>query len=90
MNCKIVRANIDDVWLKERGRWRPGIGPGARRTASISCPGCGQVQTLSGHDIAADGTVTPSVVCHYSDDCGFHEYITLEGWSEYLQEKLSN
>lgn len=27
--------------------------------------------------VAHDGTVSPSVVC----DCGFHEFIRLEGWT---------
>ncbi len=31
------------------------------------------------HTIAPDGTVSPSVVCP-AKDCGFHEFIKLEGW----------
>ncbi len=31
------------------------------------------------HTIAPDGTVSPSVVCPVKD-CGFHEFIKLEGW----------
>lgn len=72
----IPRGAPGDTWLTEGG-WRPGRADG-RRTASMACPGCGKVASLSGHEIAADGTVTPSVACAY--DCGFHEYVQLEGW----------
>lgn len=46
------------------------------KKATFTCPNCKQVGTLIDHDIADDGTVTPSVVC----DCGFHEWIYLVGW----------
>ncbi len=33
------------------------------------------------HQIADDGTVSPSVVCdHPPDGCGFHQFIILEDW----------
>jgi hypothetical protein len=32
------------------------------------------------HEIAADGTVTPSVVCTESG-CDFHDFVRLEGWA---------
>ena len=38
------------------------------------------------HSIAADGTVSPSVVCTY-DGCDFHEFITLEGWDQVSEPK---
>lgn len=59
------------------GTWK-GLGTPNGRSASFTCPN-GHVGTLSDHDIAADGSVTPSVVCSY-DGCDFHEYIQLEGW----------
>lgn len=46
-------------------------------SAVISCPGCGVVGSLDeSHDVHADGTVQPSVVC----TCGFHDFIVLEGY----------
>lgn len=60
------------------GTWK-GLKTPEARSASFSCPTCGKLGTLSDHQIAADGTVTPSVVCSY--DCGFHEWIMLEGWT---------
>jgi hypothetical protein len=34
---------------------------------------------LTGHRIAADGGVYPSVVCQ-APGCGYHEYVRLLGW----------
>ena len=70
--------------LEQEGQWRGGTrdesdGQGPKRTANVSCPGCGRVASLSGHTIREDGTVAPSVV--YPFDCGFHDYIVLVGWS---------
>ncbi len=48
------------------------------RTARIRCPGCGEFGSLENHEIAADGSVSPSVVC--PTDCGFHELVKLENW----------
>lgn len=48
-------------------------------TARIGCPGCGQSGILD-HEIADDGTVTPSIQCP-GDDCGYHETgCVLTGW----------
>ena len=82
----ITKAEPSDVWLKVPGQWRPcnllparsSLEP-TQRTANVSCPTCGQVASLSGHSIAADGMVTPSLVCPYPG-CTFHEYVKLEGW----------
>lgn len=41
------------------------------------CPKCrGMGDLTETHEIASDGTVSPSVVC----DCGFHDLVKLEGW----------
>jgi hypothetical protein len=45
----------------------------------LTCPLCG-LQSLLDHEIAADGTVTPSVVCPGGTSCTWHEVIKLEGW----------
>ena len=48
-------------------------------SAVITCPGCGVRGSLSAtHDVHPDGVVQPSVLC----ECGFHEFITLEGYDE--------
>lgn len=49
------------------------------RTAIVSCPGCGKIQSLSKHAIAEDGIVIPSLACHF--ECGFHDWVKLESWS---------
>lgn len=50
------------------------------KTAALSCPNCGQAASLIDHDIASDGTVSPSVVCPMAE-CGFHDMVQLIGWS---------
>lgn len=49
------------------------------KKASFVCPNCEELGSLAGHTIAADGAVTPSVVCSYM--CGFHEFIRLNEWN---------
>lgn len=61
------------------GTWKGVVSNGPRK-AFFSCPTCGRLGSLIDHEIADDGTVTPSVVCSY--DCGFHEYIVLKDWNE--------
>lgn len=60
------------------GQWWPW--PTAKRV-TVWCPDCGNAATLD-HDIADDGTVSPSLVCPHvkHDACGFHEFVKLEGW----------
>lgn len=59
------------------------------RYITFSCPDCGglgnignlsQAKFGSGHKVAPDGTVTPSVVCPY-DECGFHDHVRLADWA---------
>jgi hypothetical protein len=45
----------------------------------VACPGCGLMAMLD-HEVAADGTVTPSLDCP-EQRCAFHEWVRLEGWS---------
>lgn len=72
-------------WIYHHVCESEGIGPFVLH----ECPN-GHVGTLrhlhsgQGHAIAADGTVSPSVVCSYPvegvEGCGFHDFIQLEGW----------
>lgn len=41
----------------------------------------GHIGSLDDHEIASDGTVSPSVVCQ-REGCNFHEFIKLEGWNQ--------
>lgn len=50
-----------------------------RFKAELTCP-YGHGMTLKGHTVAANGLVSPSVVCH-SGRCSFHEFVSLQGWS---------
>lgn len=47
-------------------------------SASIHCPHCDFKYYLD-HEIASDGTVTPSVQCP-TPGCAFHDHVRLEGW----------
>jgi hypothetical protein len=60
--------NTWSLWQLSSGRY----------SVVTRCPN-GHIGTLD-HDIAADGTVTPSVVCQ-RDGCNYHEFIKLDGWS---------
>lgn len=50
-----------------------------RFKASITCPR-GHSLTLKAHSVAANGLVSPSVVCP-AEGCDFHELVRLEGWN---------
>lgn len=68
------------------GEFPPGTWRAIKRdgvpSANLACPRCGYRAGLghgTNHEIAPDGTVSPSVVCD-TPSCSFHEYIKLEGW----------
>lgn len=46
----------------------------------IKCPNDHKA-FLTRHDIAADGSVSPSVVCP-DDTCTWHVYVKLTGWDQ--------
>jgi hypothetical protein len=81
----IPKALETEKWLPDEGRpssrwWRTEYEDGS--LVILSCPGCNAPMSLQsprqrGHDIAQDGTVSPSVGC---PQCGYHEFIKLEGW----------
>lgn len=82
---------------RPKGTWKP-LGTPTGKSASVSCPQCGEISTLDGHDIAADGTVTPSAVCPYTGSlaaqfhcvpCTFHDHIKLAGWARWLEESAT-
>ncbi len=60
------------------GVYRRGRSDG-RLTATVKCPDCGRWTSIANHDIAADGTVSPSIVCPHGG-CKFHAYVQLGGW----------
>lgn len=68
-------------------RFDPRLAPGTWSKAkmvdgqptALACCVNGHIASLSGHDIAADGTVTPSLVCP-EDGCIFHEFVQLDNW----------
>lgn len=77
-----VPKGRDDLGIGEPQNglfWRPMKRADGCPTAWFRCPN-GRLGGLSAHTIAADGTVSPSVVCP-QDGCGFHDHIKLLGWA---------
>lgn len=63
------------------GHWKQCAGATVHRfKAELTCP-FGHGMTLKGHSVAANGFVSPSVVCH-NGTCRFHEYVVLSGWDQ--------
>ncbi len=71
------RAGRETRWDAEPLTWWPVLSDG-RRSAIIACSG-GHAASITGHDIKADGTVHPSVVCPH-EGCSWHVMARLEGW----------
>lgn len=69
---------------EEKGMWSPSNPVGGRddglRSANISCSLCGTIGSLREHQIATDGTISPSIACP-NDSCLFHDNGVLEGWN---------
>jgi hypothetical protein len=61
------------------GTWKLLSLPEGKKSATFTCPNR-HTGSLEDHEILADGSVHPSVLCTF-DGCGFHEFIKLEGWS---------
>lgn len=74
---ELRRADRENRWDAELCTWWPALSDG-RRTAVAAC-GAGHAYSLTGHKIAPDGTVTPSVVCPH-EGCTWHEHVRLVGW----------
>jgi len=75
----IPQADPGDFWLaRKHPSWRGARFPDGHRSANVAC-GNGHVASLSDHNIAADGTVSPSLVCP-AQGCGWHEVVRLIGW----------
>jgi hypothetical protein len=77
-------AKIESRWAA--GSWRPWLfGPDSVPGAAVVCPQGhafsigGQQPFGSVHRIAADGSISPSVVC---PSCGWHVFAKLVGWNE--------
>lgn len=63
---------------REPGSWRP-LENREGRSAMVTCARCERSASLTGHTIAANGEVSPSLQCPYKG-CSWHVYVTLVGW----------
>ena len=65
-----------------REKWNPVDLGGGKMSAAFNCPFCGAHGTLEDHEIKADGTVEPSLICPNDEKgCMFHDHVRLLGWS---------
>lgn len=76
-----VELQRTDEGFPGPGEWSPLRRPGEDVSAMVACPDCGELASLTNHDIDPTGEVTPSLVCG-NDDCSFHAYVTLGGRGE--------
>lgn len=75
----LKRAEPESRWDAAPLTWWPGTSDG-KRTAIVACVN-GHAMSISSHAIAADGTVSPSLVCPI-DGCGWHVFARLDGWEK--------
>lgn len=75
---EIPKAAASNTWLDDGPYWRGALLDG-ERSAMVSCDS-GHVAFLGDHAIAADGTVTPSLVCP-EKGCTWHVFGRLAGWT---------
>lgn len=75
----VIRLERSSERPPPRGTWLAILIDGVR-SARVTCLDCGKSYALD-HEIAADGTVTPSVACP-TDGCKWHVHIVLDGWSD--------
>lgn len=80
MNRLTLTKAGDKDGVIDKGEWRGGRCEDGHRTATVACPRCGRIASLSNHTIFSDGAVSPSLVC--PRDCGFHEFVQLADWEE--------
>ncbi len=64
-----------------KNTWWFNVLTGGRKIAITRCSN-GHVGSLEDHEIAPDGTVSPSVVCQV-EGCDFHDYIKLEDYEKH-------
>lgn len=85
----ILKRSDASISERPRGTWKP-LREGEHLGATICCPKCGQISTLTKHTIKIDGTVEPSVICEWPDIqcviCNWHEMVKLDGFENCLQE----
>lgn len=67
--------------VPQPGAWRL-IAPSMRHIfkAIVNCPQCNKDAPLREHEIAEDGTVSPSLVCPMVN-CDYHEKVKLDDWN---------
>ena len=65
------------IFEMPKGHYRLAYKPDHSLTASIRCPSCDQVFSVT-HHTYSQGTLVPSVICPH-DGCTFHDNVLLVG-----------
>ena len=60
-----------------KGTWAKVYIGGFEFSASMCCPSCAHISSLSAYTIGGDGVMMPRVLCPY---CPFGEWCPLEEW----------
>lgn len=83
---ELPRGPDDDGWHKVPLTWRLLKYADGHLGATVSCAD-GHSCTLTNHDIASNGVVTPSLQCPIGpksgdeeEECGWHENVKLLDW----------
>ena len=74
----MVRLKFEKYSVSPNTWWIETLSDG-RKVIVTRC-GRGHIGSLGNHEISADGTVSPSVVCQH-EGCDYHEFIQLDGWA---------
>lgn len=71
------------VVMNRASSWPPQVGEYLVTDKSIyaRCGDCHSILTIDSHEIASDGSVSPSVVCPYTKEgCKWHVIMKLDDW----------
>lgn len=82
MAFEINRGALNGI----KRRWVPVKLKSHRRTAMITCPGCGRIGSLDAFQIGSDGVVHPVFGCAHRG-CEFKDQVKLVGWGRYIDEQ---
>ena len=73
-----ISRDTGAMWEPDPLSWRGLRDTDGRRSATMTCRN-GHGAALTDHEIAANGDVSPSVVCPHPG-CTFHAWVTLVKW----------
>lgn len=82
MTFEIKRGVLNGI----KRRWIPIRLKSERRTAMMTCPECGRINSLDGFQIGSDGVVRSTFSCVHRG-CDFKDQVKLVGWRQYIDDQ---